>query len=78
MHPYTTQGKKSLNMRGVELVPKLKNYSRTKLLYYRVHMVIGHHNVSRYELYSCIFAELGITLNKTLAEFFRDKETRKG
>ena len=67
MHPFTTQGNESLNMRIAELAPKFKNYSRTKTLDYRVQMVIGHHNTSMYEFYSRIFKILDIELSENLA-----------
>ena len=63
MHPYTTQGNESLNMRGTELAPKFKNYSRMKSLDYRVQMVIGHHNIGMFEFYTRVFKDMGIKLN---------------
>ena len=77
MQPFTTQGNESLNMRGAELAPKFKNYSRTKSLDYRVQMVIGHHNIGMFEFYTRVFKELGITVNKNLAEYLRNRESRK-
>ena len=77
MHRHTTQGNESLNMRGAELAPKFKNYSRTKSLDYRVQMVIGHHNIGMSEFYTRVFKELDIKLNANLAEFLHDRETKK-
>ena len=71
LHPFTTQGNESLNMRGAELAPKYKNYCRTKSLDYRVHMVIGHHNISMYAFYSQVFKELDIPLSLNLALFLK-------
>ena len=63
LHRFTTQGNESLNMRGPELAPKYKNYSRTKSLDYRVQMVIGHHSVGMNTLYSPVFIELDVPLS---------------
>ena len=71
LHGFTTQGNESLNMRGGELAPKYKNYSRTKSLDYRVHMVIGHHNVGMFSFYSQVFIELDIPLSLNLASFLQ-------
>ena len=77
MHPFTTQGNESLNMRVAELAPKFKNYSRTKSLDYRVEMAIGHHNAGMYSFYSRIFEQLDVTMSTNLACSLRDRDSYK-
>lgn len=64
-------------MRLVEADPKHKNYSRTKVIYYRVDMITEHRTVGLHEYYTTVFDVLNLTVDEGLNSWLIMKYIKK-
>ena len=77
LHKWTTQYNESLKMRLVEVAPKHKNYSRTKVLDCRVNMITGHHNIGHHAYYTSVFSALNLIVDDGLDSWLMKKDKQK-